>query len=91
MFYSSVFYGKNAVNERQTQEFFARFSSKNFEAKDAPGPSCPEQELHASSQEIAEALRTTHATLWNHYKWAGYSKKLEKLAFLKSLIMGDEK
>jgi len=36
-----------------------------------------EQDRHVSCQEIANALRINHATVWNHLKKAGYAKKLD--------------
>ncbi|CAH2103465.1 unnamed protein product [Euphydryas editha] len=82
-------YGENAVSERRTQEWFARFRSGNFDVKDAPRSGRPvtekvdeilqlmEQDRHASCQEIAEALNINHMTVWNHLKRAGYEKKLD--------------
>ena len=55
-------YGKNAVSERATQEWFARFRSGNQDVKDASRPGRPitekvgeilqrvEQDRHASCQ-----------------------------------------
>ncbi|CAH2092000.1 unnamed protein product [Euphydryas editha] len=82
-------YGENAVSERWTQEWFARFRSGNFDVKDAPRSGQPvtekvdeilqlmEQDRHVSCQEIAEALNINHMTVWNHLKRAGYEKKLD--------------
>lgn len=82
-------YGENAVSERRTQEWFARFRSGNFDVKDAPRSGRPvtekaneilqmvEEDRHASCQEIAEALNINHMTVWNHLKKAGYEKKLD--------------
>jgi len=36
-----------------------------------------EQDHHISCQEKAEALNTSHMTVWNHLKKAGYQKKLD--------------
>ena len=72
--------GKNAVSERTTQEWFARFRSENQDVKDASRPGRPitervgeilqlvEQDRHASCQEITEALNINHMTVWNHLK-----------------------
>jgi len=82
-------YGKNAVSERTTQEWFALFRFGNQDVKDASRPGRPitekvgkilqlvEQDRHASYQEIAEALNMNHMTVWNHLKKANYKKKLD--------------
>jgi len=82
-------YGKNAVSERTTQEWFARFRFGNQDVKDASRPGRPitenvgeilqlvEQDLHASCQEISEALNINHMTVWNHLKKVNYKKKLD--------------
>ena len=82
-------YGDNAVSERRTLEWFARFRSGNFDIKDALRSGRPpvkeldeilqpvEQDRHASCQEIAEALNISLITVWNHLKRAGYKKKLD--------------
>jgi len=82
-------YGKNAVRERTTQEWFARFRSGNQDVKDASRPIRPitekvgeilqlvEQDRHASCKEISEALNINHMTVWNHLKKANYKKKLD--------------
>lgn len=82
-------YGADAVSERRTQEWFVRFRSGNFDVKDRPRSGRPvtekvdeilqlvKQDRHVSCQEIANALRINHMTVWNHLKKAGYAKKLD--------------
>ena len=82
-------YGADAVSERRTQEWFVRFCSGNFDVKDRPTSGRPvtekvdeilqlvEQDRHVSCQEIANALRINHVTVWNHLKKADYAKKLD--------------
>ena len=82
-------YGADAVSERRTQKWFVRFRSGNFDVKDRPRSGRPvtekvdeilqlvKQDRHVSYQEIANALRINHMTVWNHLKKAGYAKKLD--------------
>ena len=81
-------YDVDAVNERRTQEWFIRFHSGNFDVKDRPRSTSHwksddeilqlvEQDRHVNCQEIANALRINHVTIWNHLKKAGYAKKLD--------------
>ena len=81
-------YGADAVSERRTQEWFVRFRSENFDVKDRLRSGRPVTEKvdeivqlieqdHVSCQEIANALRINHVTVWNHLKKAGYAKKLD--------------
>ena len=65
-------YGENAVSERRTQEWFARFRSGNLNVQDAPRSGrqvtgkveeilqLMEQDHQVSCQEIAEALNINH-------------------------------
>ena len=73
-------YGKSAVSERTTHEWFARFRSGNQDVKDTSRSGRPitekvgkilqlvEQDRHASYKEIAEALNINHMTVWNQKK-----------------------
>lgn len=82
-------YGENAISERQTQKWFARFRSGNFDVRDAPGRGrsvtekvdeilkLVEQDRHGTCREIADALNINHMTVWNHLKKAGYTKNLD--------------
>jgi len=82
-------YDADVVSERRTQKWFVRFRSGNFDVKDRPRSDWPvtekvdeilqlvEQDRHMSCQEIANALRINHVTVWNHLKKAGYAKKLD--------------
>jgi len=78
-------YGKNAVSERTTQEWFARFRSGNQDVKDTSRPSGPIAEkfgeilqlVEQDRQEIAEELNINHMTVWNHLKKANYKNKLD--------------
>ena len=78
-------YGVDAVNERRTQEWFIRFRSGNFDVKDRPRSTShwkSDDEIlqlveQVSCQEIANALRINHVTVWNHLKKTGYAKKLD--------------
>ncbi|XP_011052820.1 PREDICTED: histone-lysine N-methyltransferase SETMAR-like, partial [Acromyrmex echinatior] len=82
-------YDADAISERRTQEWFVRFRSGNFDVKDRPRSGRPviekvdeilqlvKQDWHVSCQEIANALRINHMTVWNHLKKAGYAKKLD--------------
>lgn len=82
-------YGEDAVSERRTQEWFARFRSGNFDVKDARRSGRPivenadkimeliEVDRHVSTRSIAQELNTTHTTVLNHLSKAGYKKKLD--------------
>ncbi|XP_011069198.1 PREDICTED: histone-lysine N-methyltransferase SETMAR-like [Acromyrmex echinatior] len=84
-------YGADAVSERKrrTQELFIQFRSGNFDVKDRPRSDrsvtekvdeilqLVEQDRHVSCQEIINALRINHVTVWNDLKKAGYAKKLD--------------
>ncbi|XP_011069255.1 PREDICTED: histone-lysine N-methyltransferase SETMAR-like [Acromyrmex echinatior] len=82
-------YGADVVSERRTQEWFVRFCSGNFDVKDRPRSGRPviekvdeilqlvKQDRHVSCQEIANALRINHMTVWSHLKKTGYAKKLD--------------
>ena len=82
-------YGEDAVTVRTVRNWFERFRGGNLNAKDLPrsGRSLTEKadeilqliaiDRHASCSDIADALGINHQTVWNHFKKAGYTKKLD--------------
>ncbi|EGI68433.1 Histone-lysine N-methyltransferase SETMAR [Acromyrmex echinatior] len=72
-------YGADAVSERRMQEF-VRFRSGNFDVKNRPRSGRPVNEKVDEiviCQEIANALRINHMTVWNHLKKAGFAENLD--------------
>lgn len=81
-------YGDNALQERQCQRWFAKFSSGDFDLKDTPRPGRPNEvdddEIKAlieanpsyTTREIAETLNIHHSTVHDHLKKLGFVTKL---------------
>ena len=81
------FTARNAVSERSTQvcsisfwKFWCQRSTSLWSAihwKNRWNFATGREDWHVSCQEIANARRINHVTVWNHLKKAGYAKKLD--------------
>ncbi|CAD6994020.1 unnamed protein product [Ceratitis capitata] len=83
----NLVYGPDTVNERVAQNWFRRFRSGNFDVKDAPRVGRPvvenchkimeivETDRHVSTSLIAEELKISQKTVWNHLHNLGLKKK----------------
>ena len=82
-------YGEKSLRERQCQNWFARFRSRDFDLKDAPRSGRPTEvdkdkikaiiknNRRSATQEIAEKLNISHACVERHLKHLGYVNKLD--------------
>ncbi|GFU82615.1 histone-lysine N-methyltransferase SETMAR [Trichonephila clavipes] len=82
-------YGNEALNERQCQNWFAKFRSGDFSLKDEKRSGRPvevdddlinaiiDSDRHSTTREIAEKLHVSHTCIENHLKQLGYVQKLD--------------
>lgn len=82
-------YGDNTLSKATAKRWFSHFRSGNFHVADAPRSGRPvteklqeimakvQQDRHVSSHTIAKELHLCHQTVLNHFKKAGYQKKLD--------------
>ena len=81
-------YSEKSLTERQCQNWFARFCSRDFHLKDAPCSKRPtevddkikamiENNRRSMTREIAEKLNISHTCVERHLKQLGYVNKLD--------------
>ena len=82
-------YGEKSSTERQCQNWFARFRSRDFNLKDAPRFGRPtevddekikamiENNRRSMTREIAEKLNISHTCVERQLKQLGYVNKLD--------------